>query len=387
MTLSLLGKAVLFTVAAYAVPVALGWWLYGTKVRSTVSLGTRPPVFQAIWLAFLLGLSGVQLVIGGLWDASMHVKTGQVAAGADFLWPPHIMIYLGFLTSLLVGLGIMLGLARQGWRHGVRDPRIWFRQNPYLGWVCLASLYSIMSIPGDALWHEIFGLDLTAWSPPHLMLGLTGCAVLLSAVGLLCNIRSSVLKPVVTDAGVIILLAIALNMALIFGVLEWELPTSRSAFVNARPIWLYPVVTSALVFTFTALARLIIPRRWSATVTAVTAYALRGLIIAGLGATDQVMPMLPLPYLFGAVALDLATIYGPGEQERRFWWQAALFAVGYAVAVLPVLLFRSDLPDFTALDIAMTVIGSLAASLALSPLARLLGRMLTLRSGARSRLA
>lgn len=44
----------------------------------------------------------LQLAAGAWWDASKHIQTGRVPAGANFLWPPHIMIYGLFMLSFVV---------------------------------------------------------------------------------------------------------------------------------------------------------------------------------------------------------------------------------------------------------------------------------------------
>lgn len=371
---SLLGKAILFTVMAYALPVLLGWWLIGTRIKGALEPVAQPSPRQAGGLAALLGLSGLQLTLGGLWDASMHIQTGKIAAGEDFLWAPHIMIYAAFAISLGIA-GFALGsLARQGWRSGIRDPRRWIRANPYLGAVGLASLYSILSIPGDAVWHEIFGVDLTAWSPPHVMLGLTGCAVVISAVGLLARTRER--SPFWSDLGAVGLLAVAVNMAMLVGVLEWELPTTRNPFVEARPIWLYPVVSATVSFVSLVLAKAVVRSRWAATAQAGINLAFRAAVMVVFGLTDNVVPLFPLVAVLGGLVLDLLPWERIGSPLPRGLAMAAGYTLGFALLSLPILQARPDLPVFTASDIAMMLAVTTAVCAGLHPMASAIGRKL-----------
>ena len=72
-------------------------------------------------------------------------------------------------------------------RAGVRDPRQWVRAVPQLGLAAVASIYVQSSIPGDALWHAIFGVDLTAWSPPHLLIATMMFVIFFATINLLAT--------------------------------------------------------------------------------------------------------------------------------------------------------------------------------------------------------
>jgi len=93
-----------------------------------------------------------------------------------------------------------------------------------MGALALASLYSLLSIPGDAIWHELYGIDLTAWSPPHLILGLMSSIVIICAIGVLVQSRPRFKNPVYASHILLIMLAMLLNVAYMIGVIEWEMP-------------------------------------------------------------------------------------------------------------------------------------------------------------------
>ncbi len=381
-----------FSTATVLIVVAGTWWLFWSPLprRARPPVAGRPSPRLAGWLAVLLGFAAIQMVTGGLWDGSMHILTGEIPAGADFLWPPHLMIYSSFLVSLLVAVGAVGIVAVPAWRAGERDPRLWVRRNPYLGAVALASLYSLLSIPGDALWHALYGIDLTAWSPPHVLIAAMMCAVMLSAVAMLVRARDSVPaapKPAAArpatppwnrfDLAIPVLLGLTLAVALIIGTVEWELwGGGQSHLVRNNPIWVYPMVAGVMAFAAVALARALSRFPWAATLTALTLFGLRLAIAAGLGATGNVVPSLPPLFLLGALLVDAL----PWQRLRTPWVREAgialAFTAGYALLALPQLAARANLPRFAPLDFVLAIVTTLALSLLLAPLMRLAGARL-----------
>jgi hypothetical protein len=113
---------------------------------------------------------------GVQWDIQWHVRVGR-----DSFWiPPHVMTYAGVAVAVLVSFGV---LARDTLRHLVagRPPAGTTRivgLTGTRGFHLAASgmALTVLAAPIDDLWHRSFGLDVTLWSPPHL-LGLFGVAV------------------------------------------------------------------------------------------------------------------------------------------------------------------------------------------------------------------
>jgi hypothetical protein len=376
----LVWRGLLLSLAAVAIFLLLAWWLYWSPLPTPITRTATASPRLAGWLSVLLSLAGLQLIIGALWDASMHLQTGQIPAGADFLWPPHIMIYSSFLFSLLVGLVAIGFIARPAWRAGVRDPRYWVRSQPYVGAVAVASLYTLLALPGDAIWHEIVGIDLTAWSPPHLMIGLTSAAVMVSAVGLLVQTRRQVGQPVWAGSATMVLLALMLNMAYLVGVLEWELPVVGAHL--SRPVWVYPLVAGSLAFFTLLLARRLVAHPWVATMTAGIYYLIRLSIMAGLRLTDNVAPAWPLVFILGAILLDLvAGRLSTGRllngRKAGSWLLAPAFTAGYVVLALPLLPMTTDAPGFGLREAFLATLWLLNVSLVLQPVVNALaGRLL-----------
>ena len=220
---------------------------------------SAPPVPRAAlsprrWkvLRILLGLQVIALAamyLSGHWDAAEHAR----GAVDSFWYPPHYGIYFGILAAaLLSGAGLLLLV----WGSPVSPFRA-LAQNPALSMVVIANLLGFTGAPADALWHEVFGIDLTVWSPPHLhillgeMLAALACVVYFLAPPrpgdeLFAPLRTQSLVRTLSIVAVFVLAL--LISAFLF--LEYEAGV-RSREVLARPRWAFPVLwTWFLAFTF-----------------------------------------------------------------------------------------------------------------------------------------
>ncbi len=112
---------------------------------------------------------------GVTWDIQWHVRIGR-----DSFWiPPHVLTYAA--VAALVALSLRT-LARETLltRRGRSTPgslRVFGlvgTRGTHLAWWGGAII--VLAAPVDDLWHRLFGLDVTLWSPPHL-LGLLGSQV------------------------------------------------------------------------------------------------------------------------------------------------------------------------------------------------------------------
>ncbi|MDH3604642.1 MAG: hypothetical protein OEU26_33975, partial [Candidatus Tectomicrobia bacterium] len=364
----LVWKAMVFSIAAIFLITFLTWWLYCSSLQPPVQVRPTPSPRLAGWFATLLAVSGLFLIIGGLWDGSMHIMTGEIPAGADFLWPPHLMIYGSFLLSFIVAEVALALIAVPSWRKGIRDPRRWVRSNPYLGAVALASMYTMAAIPGDALWHEIIGIDLTAWSPPHVLLGMMSAAVMASAVGLLVQSRTAMQRVGWANTAIMVLLVLMLKQMLLIGVSEWEWPVEMSSL--QRPIWLYPLVGGGMAFFTLILGKHLMPYRWTATAIALLYYFMHLMTMLGLQLTDNIVPTFPLLFILGAFLLDVMPWQHLTSRYYRLLIPAIAFTTGYEILGLPLLTLRTHLAPFGAVDIVLAIVLMVATSLALMPAAK-----------------
>lgn len=126
----------------------------------------------ALWTLVVAKLVGAW---GLTWDIQWHLRIGR-----DSFWiAPHVMMYAGVTAGLIVSFGV---LALETWHARGGHPRpgtlrvaglVGTRGVHLAAWgVALV----ILAAPIDDLWHRLFGIDITLWSPPHL-LGLLGTAV------------------------------------------------------------------------------------------------------------------------------------------------------------------------------------------------------------------
>jgi hypothetical protein len=219
-------------------------------------------------LALWVLLAGKLLGAWGLtWDIQWHLLIGR-----DTFWiPPHLMMYGGITAGMLVAFTV-LGLDTAAAHRGTR-PR---------GAVTILALTStrgvqlavwgvallILAAPIDDLWHRLFGLDVTLWSPPHL-LGLLGSAI--NTIGTLL---------IATEAypgrSRLRLAALLLGGGLLYGGVR----------VVLEPAWLTAYTRGGVAFhTFAILGALVLPlalvptarlidRRWAPVAVVLVAVAI-----------------------------------------------------------------------------------------------------------------
>jgi hypothetical protein len=127
----------------------------------------------AVRRAALWAMLAAKLVVrwGVDWDIQWHITIGR-----DSFWiPPHVMTYAGVAAVAGLSFGVLLGerLRRIAPSPGFRLAA---------GGVAI----TLAAAPVDDLWHRLFGIDTTLWSPPHLM-GILGGIV--NSVGCLLIAR------------------------------------------------------------------------------------------------------------------------------------------------------------------------------------------------------
>jgi hypothetical protein len=254
------------------------------------------------------------------------------------------------LVAAFAAIGLLVAVRGRG---GLRQR---FRAEPQVGLLGLVAAYCVASAPSDQLWHLIYGIDLTAWSLPHLLLASGLTTVLLVAAGMQAAVgrmpglqmpgmrmpgvqmpgmqtpgvrtaggplpailppgwRAPGLLPGRADWIAIALIACAMLVLLLVGTTEWEgvtlRPAGDDAFSSAfwdRPVWLYPVVLVSIAVFTGAFALHVLRRPGVATVTGLLALAGR---VAFLAAFDGWSPEVQMTYTSQALvvpallALDL----------------------------------------------------------------------------------
>src|SRR5438034_4091780 len=125
--------------------------------------------------AALWGLLGAKVVSswGVQWDIQWHTLIGR-----DSFWiAPHLMTYAGVVVMVGLSFGVLAATTLSpSWRGGdvVRVLGLTGTRGFHLAAWGIA--LTVLAAPIDDLWHRLFGLDVTLWSPLHLF-GLAGAAV------------------------------------------------------------------------------------------------------------------------------------------------------------------------------------------------------------------
>lgn len=134
----------------------------GLDVAAVGGLALRRAALWAMLAAGLVAMAGLG------WDIRWHLLIGR-----DSFWiPPHLMLYAGVTVAVGVVFGV---LAVETIRAA--------RSRPPTGTVRLFGLVgtpgfhlaawglalTVLAAPIDDLWHRLFGVDVSLWSPPHLL--------------------------------------------------------------------------------------------------------------------------------------------------------------------------------------------------------------------------
>src|SRR5262245_40496152 len=145
--------------------------------RSTDAYGARVSAVGLYRIALWV-LLGANLVAawGVQWDIQWHVQIGR-----DSFWiPPHVMTYAGVAIVTLVSFGVLaldtLRRLKSGRAPEGTERIFGITGTPGFFLAACGIALTVLAAPIDDLWHRLFGIDVTLWSPPHL-LGLLGVTI------------------------------------------------------------------------------------------------------------------------------------------------------------------------------------------------------------------
>ncbi len=193
------------------------------------ALGLKRAALWALLVSKIVTGWGVQ------WDIQWHVLIGR-----DSFWiPPHLITYAGVSAAVFLSFGMLFW---ETWRGtgGVRVLGLSGSRGFHLAAWGIA--VTILAAPIDDVWHRLFGIDVTLWSPPHLM-GILGAVINAWA----CLI---IAREVFPEGGSTRLAAMILTGAGLYGSLHLVVDPSF------RIAYLYGGVR---FFTFAVLASLLLP--------------------------------------------------------------------------------------------------------------------------------
>jgi len=162
--------------AGWVVVVALLWWHGGAAPDDRFPLGVLQRIGRGLtritgipgWAAIAVGQSLFALLLAGVGfysDVAWHIALGR---DEELFTAPHTAILLG-LVGILGGavLGTVVATL-DGWERGWRVAGI------TVPWslVPLGALGigAVSGFPMDELWHAAFGVDVTMWSPTHMLM-------------------------------------------------------------------------------------------------------------------------------------------------------------------------------------------------------------------------
>lgn len=179
---------------AYVVAVVLLWWAGEPGRGDLMPLGALQRIGRGLtrvtgipgWAAVAIGQSLFALLVAGVGfysDVAWHIALGR---DEELFTAPHTAILLGLIGILSAAvLGTILATLdrwERGWRiAGLRVP---YSMLP-LG---ALGVGAVSGFPMDEIWHAAFGVDVTMWSPTHMLMilgasftGLAGWLVLADA--------------------------------------------------------------------------------------------------------------------------------------------------------------------------------------------------------------
>ena len=363
--------------------------------RDIASTTLARGVLWAMFAAKLLGGWGLR------WDIQWHMRIGR-----DSFWiAPHLMTYAGVTLVVLLSFGL---LAVETARHRsgpVPSPMI-----RMLGLVGTRGTHlsawgialTVLAAPIDDLWHRLFGIDVTLWSPPHL-LGLLGAAV--NSLG--CVLLAREVYPAAHRAA---LAGMVIGMAMFYGSVRIVTsPAFDLAYRHGGIVFHAHAILGALLLPLALVAAARVTRIRSAPLAIAIVSAVIGLsgdVIARVGfavlqptsVIDEVIAQDPTSPV--AVANAIARAHGeqPGamslmpllasliavcavvvlDARRRPWLATVAFAVadfaifGWLLAHSPA--FGPNTPGIgaTVAAFGLTVVAALAGAWGAIRLARML---------------
>ncbi len=266
-----------------------------------------------------LGVVAVFVALGGVyWDVAWHVVIGR----ESFWIPPHLLTYSGTAVFFLsVACAFLLTVRRAGSFRATERAGVGFLVG------VLGSLIQVSAAPLDDLWHRMYGLDVTVWSPPHLM-GMAGA--LIGIYGLTCALGTGLPRDerrsflTLPETNVLLLFAAALSLSMFaLGSLDFRL--------ERRDVLFYPLLAGPLAAIPLVAAARYVGRFAAATAVALVYGVFRLLalwIFVGMGAFENPGP--PVFLVAAAFAVDLAFLGKKGD-VRRVLGAAVLFGPAFVL--------------------------------------------------------
>lgn len=282
-----LGVAVLgSTLAVFG---GLCWWLFFSPLPASAK-NHSAQLSEGSYIMLLAALfAGLLTIIGVFWDETWHRIYGFAEVLNDFLWAPHKLLYVS-LSALTIVAGMSL---YQAIRADRSDVRLGFRSHPYIGMFGLVAAYLMFSLPSDQVWHLIYGLDITAWSLPHILLLISfGFVMIMLSAVFLSGERSSPLNLNNVFAGFAMGIGGVMLLVLVTDYDSAAAPVTQvSAKVvqtlTERPQWTYPVTMVTLGVLLATIGVRLSRRFGVVTIAALTIILFRSFMVTFFNASKE----------------------------------------------------------------------------------------------------
>jgi hypothetical protein len=170
----------LFVVAALLAAGALvlvAMWAGGGRGWRAVTSGISRIVGLPAWAssAFTIGLWSLTVaLIGFQWDVAWHIDNGR---DRQLFTVPHTLIVLGIGGVLAAGIAAIALATLHPAGAALRVRRLRIPRSALA--LSLLGVAAALGFPLDDRWHATYGIDVTMWSPTHLlMIGAAGLATI-----------------------------------------------------------------------------------------------------------------------------------------------------------------------------------------------------------------
>jgi hypothetical protein len=270
------------------------------------------------WAAGMIGTASFGLLVAGLGfynDVAWHVGRGR---DKELFTAPHTMIIVGLgLITLAAGVGILFAtLQRVDTALRVKGLRVPWSALP-LG---LLGVCALGGFPLDDLWHATYGVDVTMWSPTH-MLMICGAAFSLIAAWLALaeagvTFRQNRWTKVIHFIAAWFVLA---GLTAPLGEFRFGVPQFQQLF---HPILLLLAAAFAFVPT-----RIVLGRGWAIALALATFVPEAVGFMSSTASNGFVPTRTPGMFIASAIAVELAAVLVGTERRLRF---AVVSGIGVA---------------------------------------------------------
>src|SRR3989338_1813822 len=232
----------------------------------------------------------VAIAVWAQWDTFVHTTSVH-----NLFDPAHLLLLAGLMLFSACGI---VALVQSRKEH---DPRI-LMGTRIVAFGGIFVFFSMLVL--DELWHLIFGLDQTAWSPPHMAATFGMFSALLGMFVITVEPTAGTFRNRVSETKAILISA-AMLMVLLFNFIEFDLPTSLWL-VSVLPGFFYPVFLSWAIMTTFVLMFAVQRKIWAASIAAVISWSFfTATGIAVETATRSSYVEIPFPIFLPAISFDL----------------------------------------------------------------------------------